>query len=113
IAALMLCGLTARADYLYVKIDLSQVYQNIPTMAAGAFAQPGAIAGPGPQYGRGGPGPGIGRPPIGRPPLPFPMPIPMPGGAPMPPPGPGEGPFVYAAIEIRPKPIGSKEQEHS
>lgn len=111
VAVLVMCGLTARADYLYVKIDLSQVYQNIPTMAAGAFAMPGAVAGPGPQYGRGGVGPGIGRAPI-RPPQPFPMPIPMPGGVPMPPPGPGEGPFVYAAIEIRPKPIGSKEKPY-
>jgi hypothetical protein len=111
-AALGLCGLTARADYLYVKIDLSQVYQNIPTMAGGVGALPQAA----PQFAPGrGPGPGRYPPAAGprpRPPIPLPQ-NPNAAGQPLGPPEAGEGPFVYVTIEIKPKPLDSKDKLYS
>ncbi len=97
-AAMTLCGLTARADYLYVRIDLSQVYQNMPAGPGGAAAIPGKG------------GAGLPRPGVGRPMAPgFPMPIGA--GQPVPKSAPGEGPFIYTTIEMKSKPKfeGSKE----
>jgi hypothetical protein len=98
-AAMLFVGLSARADYLYVRIDLSQAYQYIPSMPGGIGVAPvGPVGGRGP-VGR-GPGPG-NYVPGPRPPIAGQFP-----GQPdiaLKPPAPGEGPFVEAIFEIKSK----------
>ncbi len=88
--AITFYGLSARADYLYVKIDLSQVYQNMP---AGAAGQP--VPGVNPGGGLGG------RPQFGKGVI---QPMPNPNAPPLPNAVPGDGPFLYTTIEMRSKP---------
>lgn len=76
-AAFGMVNLSARADYLFVKIDLSQVYQNIPSMPSGINI----------------PGPGAGA--IRT--------TPSIEGAPLPKVAPGDGPFVFAVIDMKSK----------
>lgn len=76
-AAMGLFTLSARAEYLYVKIDLGQVFQNIPSL-------PGGIG-----NAKGGPGPGPG-------------PSTIDAGKPK---AASEGPFVVATFEVKSKGI--------
>jgi hypothetical protein len=100
-AAVVMCGLDARADYLYVKIDLSQVYQNMPSLADVGGQLPFTPVGPQAGPGRGGPGRGYSRGgPVSALPIPNPAnPNPQPKST------PGDGPFVYAVVEVRSKKV--------
>jgi hypothetical protein len=100
--AFLWATVSARADWMLIKIDMSLIYKNPPTT-------PGTGPGPGPAPVVPPPPPvipmkGKGIPIQPKFPVPVPQPVPMPGAAGQPPVfPPGDGPFVYAIIEIKDK----------